>query len=56
MAILPLTNVEVFVGDRSQPWIVDGLWTVHDRIEYAEGIRGILLNAKGAQIFAKEQE
>lgn len=35
---------------------MDALWTVDDRIEYAEGIRGILLNPKGAQRFAREQE
>lgn len=35
---------------------MDALWTVDDRIEYAEGIRGILLDPKGAQRFARKQE
>ena len=56
MAVLPLTNVEVFVGDRSQSWYVELLWTAADRMEYAEGIRKILLDPKGAEIWAQNQE
>ena len=52
MAILPLTNVEVFVGDRCQPQDANALWTAEDRMEYAEGIRKILLGPKGENIFA----
>lgn len=55
MAVLPLTNVEVFVDDRSQPWrYVDLLWTAEDRMEYAEGIRKILLDPKGAEKYSQE--
>ena len=53
MAVLPLTNVEVFVGDRCD-WCI--LWTAEDRREYAEGIRKILLNPKGEEIYGQKQE
>ena len=56
MAVLPLTNVEVFVGDRSQSSYVELLWTEADRMEYAEGIRKILLDPKGAEIYAQKQD
>lgn len=45
MAKLPLTNVEVFVDNRFPPWCMGAtLWTAEDRMEYAEGIRKILLD------------
>lgn len=56
LAILPLTDVEVFVGDDSPPQRVNGLWTAEDRIEYAEEIRQILLNPRGAEKYAQEQK
>ncbi|CAD6571180.1 MAG: hypothetical protein ASARMPREDX12_004156 [Alectoria sarmentosa] len=56
MAILPLTEVDVFVGDRSQQLEMDTLWTAEDRMEYAEGIRKILLNSRGAEIYAQNQK
>lgn len=56
LAILPLTDVEVFVGDRSPLEKVNGLWTAEDRIEYAEEIRKILLNPRGAEKYAQEQK
>lgn len=67
LAILPLTNVEVFVSDF--PQLVDYSpdedeppadtrisWTAGDRLEYAEGIRKILLDPKGADIYAQKQK
>ena len=56
MAILPLTEVDVFVGDRSQQLEVDTLWPAEDRMEYAKGIRKILLNSRGAEINAQNQK
>ena len=56
MAVLPLVNVEVFVGDRSQPLNVDALWTAEDRVEYAEGIRRILLDPKVSEMFIQNKE
>ena len=56
LAILPLTDVEVFVGDRSPPERLYGLWTADDRIEYAEGIRKVLLNPRGAEKYAQEEK
>ena len=49
MAVMPLANVEVFVGDRSQPHNLNTLWTAEDRKEYAEGIRKILLDPNGTK-------
>lgn len=61
LAILLLTDVEVFVSDFPQP--VDepprdlsGLWTTEDRMEYAEGIRKVLIDPKGADKHAQEQK
>lgn len=67
LAILPLTDVEVFVSDFS--YLVDyssdedepsadtrASWTAEERIDYAEGIRNILLNPKGADIYAQNQK
>ena len=56
MAVLPLINVEVFVGDRSQPVNVDALWTAEDRMEYAEGIRKLLADPRGAELYTQKQE
>lgn len=57
MAILPWTDVdvEVFPSNRPQWSHTVALWTVEDRTEYAEGIRKILLDPKGAEIFAQKQ-
>ena len=56
MAALLLVNVEVSVGDRSQPLDADWLWTAEDRIEYAEGIRSIPLDSRGVGLFTQEKE
>ena len=56
MAMLPLLNVEVFVGDRSPPFNLDALWTAEDRKEYAEAIRKMLLDPNGAARYAKGLE
>ena len=49
LATLPLREVEVFVDDDSQTSLTKVLWTVEDTKDYAEGIREILLNPKGAE-------
>ena len=49
MAILPLTEVEIIVGDNLQVRLRKVLWTVENRKEYAEGIREMLLDPKGAE-------
>ena len=56
MATLPLTDVEVFVGDRYHRQSFGLDWSTKDRLEYAEGIRDILLNPKGAEIYAQDQD
>ena len=56
MAILPLINVEVFVGDRSPPFNLDTLWTAEDRKEYADAIRRIILDPNGAAKYTKGLE
>lgn len=69
IAILPLTDVEVFVSDFPQlvdypsdedesepPADTSPSWTAEDRTDYAEGIRKILLDPKGADIYAQKQE
>lgn len=68
LAILPLTDVEVFVSDFPQlvdypssdedepPADTRASWTAEDRTDYAEGIRKILLDPKGADIYAQKQK
>ena len=54
VSILPLAKVEVVV--RNPQFIPEhDLWTKVDREEFAEGLRKILLNPKGAQIYADDQ-
>ena len=53
MAIWPLLNVEVFVGDRSEPRDLDAIWMVEDKKAYAEDIRKILLDPNAASKFTK---
>ena len=54
LSTLPLTEVEIVV---ETPVIgsEDHLWTKADRQDFAEGLRIILLNPKGAQIYAEDQ-
>lgn len=54
--ILPLTDVEIFIADYADRVTLDPLWTAGDRAEYAEGIREMLLDPKGAEVYAREQE
>ena len=69
LAILPLTDVEVFVSDFPQlvdypsdededeaPVDTRASWTAEDRMDYAEGIRNILLGPKGADVYAQNQK
>ncbi len=54
VSTLPLNKVEVVV--RNPRYILEhDLWTKADREEFAEGLREILLNPKGAQIYADDQ-
>lgn len=54
VSTLPLTEVEVVVKN---PQFIseDDLWTKVDREDFAEGLRKILLNPKGAEIYADDQ-
>lgn len=54
LSTLPLTEVEVVV-ERPIWESDDHLWTKVDRQDFAEGLRTILLNPKGAQIYAEDQ-
>lgn len=56
MKILPLTDVDIFIAEHANRVTLDPLWTAEDRAEYAEGIRGMLLDPKGAEVYAREQE
>ena len=56
MAILPLIDVEVYVGDRSPPLILGALWSAEDRKEYANVIRKIILDHNGAAKYTKGLE
>ncbi len=42
--------------DPAPPVNLRPLWTAEDRIEYAEGIRKILLDPKGADVYAQRQK
>ncbi|CAD6582110.1 MAG: hypothetical protein ASARMPREDX12_000758 [Alectoria sarmentosa] len=54
ISTLPLTEAEVIVKN-PQYWPEDGVWTKADREEFAEVLRKLLLNPKGAEIYAKDQ-
>ena len=63
MKVLPLTEVEVFVGDYSERcregwkgWTENAMWAAGDRTEYADVIRRILLDPKGAEKWAQDLE
>ncbi len=62
LAILSLSDVEVFVSDLppcigdSRPQIPGVPWTAEDRVEYTDGIRKKLLDPKGAELYAQDQE
>ncbi len=54
VSTLPLTEVEIVT--RNPQYLPEhDLWTKADREEFAEGLREILLNPKGAQIYADDQ-
>ena len=54
VSTLPLTEVEIFI--RNPKYIPEhDLWTKADREDFAEGLRKILLNPEGAQIYADDQ-
>ena len=54
LSTLPLMEVEVYVGP---PWLhqSNSSWTKEDREEFADGLRGMLLDSRGAEIYAEEQ-
>ena len=54
VSTLPLTKVEIVAR---KPKNIPGhdLWTKADREDFAEGLRKLLLNPKGAQIYADDQ-
>ena len=54
LSTLPLTEVEIDV--RNPLFMLgDDLWTKLDRQDFAEGLRKVLLNPKGAQIYEEGQ-
>ena len=54
LSTLPLTEVEIVV-EGSLYESEEHLWTKVERQDFAEGLRKILLDPKGAQIYAEEQ-
>ena len=52
VSILPLAEVELVVDDPQCRWAIDS-WKKIDRENFAEGLRNILLNPKGADIYAE---
>ena len=58
MKVLPLNEVEVFVCDDSERWPRPGavMWAAEDRAEYADAIRRVLLDPKGVEKYAQDQE
>ena len=58
MKVLPLNEVEVFVGDDSLRWPRAGavMWAAEDRAEFAEAIRRVLLDPDGAEKYVQDQE
>ena len=58
MKVLPLTEVEVFVGDYGMtlPSIRQVIWVAKDRTEYADAIRRILLDPEGAESYAQDRK
>ena len=54
LSTLPLNEVEIVV-ETPKYFSEDHLWTKEDRDGFAEGLREILLNPKGAQIYAEDQ-
>ena len=56
MKVLPLTEVEVFIGDYSNLVDESLSWTAEDRTEYADVIRRTLLDPEGAEKYAQDQE
>ena len=57
LKVLPLTEVEVFIGDYSCERSNDKfMFTVEDRTEYADAIRRILLDPKGAESYVQDRK
>ena len=56
MKVLPLTEVEVFIGEYSGMYDESLSWTAEDRTEYADVIRRTLLDPEGAEKYAQDQE
>ena len=58
MKVLPLSEVEVFVCDDSARWPRAGavMWAAEDRAEYADAVRRVLLDPKGVEKYAQDQE
>ncbi len=62
LAILSLSDVEVFVSDLPpcigyfRRKILVDRWTAEERVEYSDGIRKKLLDPKGAELYAQQQE
>lgn len=57
IATLPLTSVEIFVKNTAHIFEDGGenLWSEAERTEYAESIRSLLLNPKGAEVYAQKK-
>lgn len=58
VAILPLTRVEIVVRNPAYTEYNDGsenTWSKAERREYAEGLRNLLLDPKGAEVYAQKQ-
>lgn len=57
IATLPLTHVEISVKDSvcTEEDGYEHVWSEAERTDYAEGIRNLLLNPKGAEIYAQKQ-
>lgn len=55
LSTLPLTEVEIVVESPKYE-SEDRLWTKVDRQDFAERLREMLLNLKGAQIYAEDQQ
>ncbi len=56
MAMLPLTDVKIYLGDRSQLQIPATFWRAENQKACAEWIRKILLDPKGAETLAQKLE
>ncbi len=58
IATLPLTRVELVVRRPDYAEFLDGyedLWSKAERTDYAEGLRNLLLDPKGAEVYKQKQ-